>query len=93
MPPAYPTRVRITPFNCPNRASGPQNQPRENVAVSVLAASDILVMFFFSNTLWSPAGLSGLPHEERAKTRVASATPRIDNLKCFLSEITITKKI
>ena len=35
VPPAYPTRVRITPLRLPNRESGPQNQPRANVAVSV----------------------------------------------------------
>jgi len=35
VPPAYPTRVRTTPGISPNRASGPQNHPMENVAVSV----------------------------------------------------------
>src|SRR5512146_10512 len=34
-PPVYPTRVRMTPGRLPNRESGPQNQPRANVAVSV----------------------------------------------------------
>ena len=34
VPPAYPTRVRQTPGNAPNWASGPQNQPSANVAVS-----------------------------------------------------------
>src|SRR3972149_4094370 len=35
LPPAYPTRVRTTPGRLPNRESGPQNQPRVNVAISV----------------------------------------------------------
>ena len=35
VPPAYPTRVRITPRKLPNRESGPQNQPSANVAVLV----------------------------------------------------------
>ena len=34
-PPAYPTRVRRTPARLPNRESGPQNQPKAKVAVSV----------------------------------------------------------
>jgi len=34
-PPAYPTRVRRTPGRLPNRESGPQNQPKAKVAVSV----------------------------------------------------------
>jgi hypothetical protein len=33
-PPAYPARVRMTPSNAPNWASGPQNQPKAKVAVS-----------------------------------------------------------
>lgn len=33
-PPAYPTLVRHTPLTSPNRASGVQNQPFANVAVS-----------------------------------------------------------
>lgn len=95
VPPAYPTRVRITPFNCPNRASGPQNHPRENVAVSVLTVPKALSRFsfvellFFSNLSRSPAYLSCLPQEKSAKTRIASVTPRIDNLKHFLSGRTI----
>jgi len=31
----YPTRVRRTPARLPNRESGPQNQPKAKVAVSV----------------------------------------------------------
>ena len=34
-PPVYPTRVRRTPWRLPNRESGPQNQPKAKVAVSV----------------------------------------------------------
>jgi hypothetical protein len=34
-PPAYPTRVLMTPWRLPNRESEPQNQPNANVAVSV----------------------------------------------------------
>lgn len=34
-PPVYPTRVRRTPGRLPNRESGPQNQPKAKVAVSV----------------------------------------------------------
>ena len=33
-----PTRVRITPSRPPNWASGPQNHPRANVAVSIFGA-------------------------------------------------------
>jgi hypothetical protein len=33
----YPTRVRITSSIAPNRASGPQTQPRAKVAVSIFA--------------------------------------------------------
>ena len=40
MPPAYPTRVRTTPVRLPNRESGPQNQPRAKVAVSVLVGAE-----------------------------------------------------
>jgi hypothetical protein len=35
VPPAYPTRVLTTPSTTPNLESGPQNQPRANVAVSI----------------------------------------------------------
>jgi hypothetical protein len=41
LPPAYPTRVRMTPLRLPNRESGPQNQPKAKVAVSVLAGADV----------------------------------------------------
>ena len=39
LPPVYPTRVRTTPGRLPNWASGPQNQPRAKVAVSVSAGT------------------------------------------------------
>ena len=39
VPPAYPTRVRITPSRLPNRESGPQNQPKANVAVFICAGA------------------------------------------------------
>ena len=39
-PPAYPTRVRRTPGRLPNRESGPQNQPKAKVAVSVAFGRD-----------------------------------------------------
>jgi hypothetical protein len=35
VPPAYPTGVLTTPLTTPNLESGPQNQPRANVAVSI----------------------------------------------------------
>jgi hypothetical protein len=40
LPPVYPTRVRMTPLRLPNRESGPQNQPKAKVAVSILAGAD-----------------------------------------------------
>ena len=39
-PPVYPTRVRRTPGRLPNRESGPQNQPKAKVAVSVTPGRD-----------------------------------------------------
>jgi hypothetical protein len=39
-PPVYPTRVRRTPGRLPNRESGPQNQPKAKVAVSVAPGRD-----------------------------------------------------
>lgn len=39
MPPVYPTRVRTTPAILPKRESGPQNQPRAKVAISVVAGA------------------------------------------------------
>jgi len=39
-PPVYPTRVRRTPARLPNRESGPQNQPKAKVAVSVTPGRD-----------------------------------------------------
>src|SRR3990172_5198776 len=39
-PPVYPTRVRRTPGRLPNRESGPQNQPKAKVAVSVPPGRD-----------------------------------------------------
>ena len=40
VPPAYPTRIRMTPLILPNRESEPQNHPRAKVAVSVLSDAD-----------------------------------------------------
>jgi hypothetical protein len=39
-PPVYPTRVRRPPARLPNRESGPQNQPKAKVAVSVTPGRD-----------------------------------------------------
>jgi hypothetical protein len=41
VPPAYPTRVRITPGRLPNWESGPQNQPRAKVAVANFSERDV----------------------------------------------------
>ena len=41
VPPAYPTRVRITPSILPNWESGPQNQPNAKVAVSVSVGAEV----------------------------------------------------
>jgi hypothetical protein len=39
VPPAYPTRVRMTPSMIPNRDSMPQNQPKPKLAVSTCAGA------------------------------------------------------
>ena len=43
VPPAYPTLVRMTPPILPNRESGPQNQPKAKVAVSVLIGTEVSI--------------------------------------------------
>ena len=61
VPPAYPTLVRITPLTLPNWDSTPQNQPRANVAVSVLVGAEASIggiaegiLFLFKST-FSPS--------------------------------------
>ncbi|MDW7673451.1 MAG: hypothetical protein SCK28_02825 [Bacillota bacterium] len=52
-PPAYPTLVRNTPGSSPNWASGPQNQPKAKVAVSILVGRFVSINGF---TLIPPLG-------------------------------------
>jgi hypothetical protein len=43
--------VRITPSRLPNRASDSQNQPRENVAVSIFAGTGVSIIGLAGVTL------------------------------------------
>jgi len=56
VPPAYPTRVLYTPFCSPNRASGPQNQPKAKVAIASFfeAILSIIKLLFSCDILLPP---------------------------------------
>jgi hypothetical protein len=60
-PPVYPTRVRRTPGRLPNRESGPQNQPKAKVAVSVTPGRD--------------ASIGGIPPRTGARKKSVPTTP------------------
>ena len=81
VPPVYPTRVRITPLMLPNWASGPQNQPSANVAVSVWVGAAA-----------SRGGIAALNPPNRSPTTHALITTilRFDVAALFRSAIDYT---